>query len=58
MVIGRDEVLPIGLLEKHTEKGEMDFIQFSLMLCLGVDTPPSANANLKSIPLEDFNHLI
>lgn len=37
MVTGREEVLPIELLEKHTERGEMEFISFSLMLQLGVN---------------------
>lgn len=37
MVTEKEEVLPIELLEKHTERGEMEFISFSLMLQLGVN---------------------
>lgn len=57
MVTGREEVLPIELLEKHTEWGEMEFISLSLMLWLG-DNALLLIASLKSIPLEDSNHLL
>lgn len=55
MVTGREEVLPIELLEKHTEWGEREFISFPL--CPGWALMPFTYASLKSTPLEGFNDL-
>ena len=50
MVIGREEVLPIELLEKHTERGEWTLFRFPLC-SLWVLIPSAAAAkSLQSCP--------